>query len=124
METRCVPPGNEAGFRNLFSKTVDDASDEERLTTEGKRQSGAGFAFSTTGKWLAFTKPVSRPVLISGCFACGRKSQARSHFWSRLPMVGILIFSDGRWLELRRSNEFSPDGEYTSSRSLVRARNT
>ncbi|MGH9254307.1 MAG: hypothetical protein ACRD3C_07030, partial [Vicinamibacterales bacterium] len=94
--SRIVYRGTRTGFRNLWWKTVDDASGEERLTTGETLQTPG--SWSADGQWLAYNNgdPATGFDIWALPAAGDRKPRviANTRFGEQYPRLS----PDGRWL--------------------------
>jgi serine/threonine-protein kinase len=93
---RIVYRGTRTGFRNVWWKTVDDATSEERLTT-GERIETPG-SWSADGEWLVYMAidPVTGPDVWALPAGGGREPRVivRTPYQEAHPRLS----PDGRWL--------------------------
>ena len=98
--------GTRAGFRNLWSKTVDDATTEERLTSGDNVQTPG--AWSADGQWLVYNEgdPATAGDIWAVQAAGERKPRVivRTRFTESFPRLS----GDSRWLAYT-SDESSRD---------------
>ncbi len=100
---RVVYRGTRLGFRNLFWKPADAATEEERLTTEDDANQTPG-SWSQDGKWLAFTAGAELPAVTFG--RCRQKTTGNHRFFSRRRRMNVVPNSrpmDAGWRMFRTS---------------------
>jgi serine/threonine-protein kinase len=93
---RIVYRGTRTGFRNLWWKTVDDTTNEERLAS-GERTQTPG-SWSTDGEWLIYSESDPETGLDVWALPAGGDSKPRVII--RTPFVENFprLSPDGRWL--------------------------
>jgi len=93
---RLVYRGTRTGFRNVWSKSVDDAAGEERLTTGETLQTPG--SWSADGQWLAFHSTDPATGFDIWALPTGGDRKPRVIVNTRFDEQHPRLSPDGRWL--------------------------